>query len=438
MDQLCDPSFQNCRTQLLSLIDNERVEIAVGFWFMEDNHFVQHIIARHQAGVRVRLLVDKRGSNSSPFNQGVLDTFASAGVPMRQRVASSILHWKMALFAGQHVVEFSGANYSDNAWVPVSPYTNYIDESIYFTDDAGIVDSFMRKFDDSWIDTTNFRNYANVTGTLVRSFPKYTIDPDMNFPPGQSYTQRALALYGSEHAGIDVIMYRITQQAHADAMVSAVRRGVTVRLISEPEEYRNPNRLWDAWNVDRMWVGGVKIRMRAHTGLNHQKSVILHGQHTVIFGSSNWTSPSDNSQQEHNYFVANKPAMITWFEDQFTRKWTNGAGHTETKAFTPLPPDVPRPQHPSNGGSGYGRPIILQWYAGPWAHYYDVYVSTSSTPTTKVASNVQLGPSQSTSDLKTFTVSGLAAHTTYYWKVVSRTAAGKTATSAVWSFTTGS
>jgi hypothetical protein len=55
----------------------------------------------------------------SPFNQGVLDAFANAGIPMRKRVASSILHWKIALFAGQHVVEFSGANYSDNAWVPV-------------------------------------------------------------------------------------------------------------------------------------------------------------------------------------------------------------------------------------------------------------------------------------------------------------------------------
>lgn len=437
LDELCDPSFQNCRTKLLSLIDNETQEIDVGFWFMEDNHYVQHIVARHNAGVRVRLLVDPRGDESSSFNQGVLDAFANAGIPMRKRVASSILHWKMALFAGQHTVEFSGANYSDNAWVPVSPYTNYIDESIYFTDDPAIVESFMRKFDDSWIDTASFANYANVTTPLVRSYPKYSIDAELNFPPAQSYAQRALPLYGAESSGIDVIMYRITQQSHADAMVDAVRRGVPVRLISEPNEYRNPARLWDAWNVDRMWVGGVKIRMRAHSGLNHQKSIVLHGQRIAIFGSSNWSSASDDFQQEHNYFVGNKPAMFTWFVDQFARKWANSSGHTETKAFAPLPPDTPKLQHPKNGGSGYSRPVVLQWYAGPWAHYYDIYVSTSSTPATKIASAVHLGPSESTSDLKKFSVSGLAAHTTYYWKIVSKTAAGKTATSAVWSFTTG-
>jgi len=438
MDQLCDPSFENCRTKLLSLIDAETQEIDVGFWFMEDNRYVQHIVARHNAGVRVRLLVDPRGDESSAFNQGILDAFANAGIPMRKRVASAILHWKTMVFAGQHVVEFSGANYSDNAWVPVAPYQNYVDESIYYTDDPAIVDSFMRKFDDSWIDTSSFADYANVVNPLVRSYPQYAIDADLNFPPGQSYAARATGRYDAETSAIDAIMFRITQQTHADAMIAAVKRGVPVRLITEPTEYRNPARLWDAWNVDRMWAAGVKVRIRAHAGLNHQKSVVLHAQHTVIFGSSNWTSPSDDAQQEHNYFVADKPAMFTWFVDQFTRKWTNATGNAETKAFAPLPPDTPKPAHPKNGGSGYARPITLQWYAGPWAHYYDVYLGTSSSPTTKIAADVHLGPSESTSDLKQFSVSGLAAHTTYYWKVVSRTAAGKTATSAVWSFTTGS
>jgi hypothetical protein len=187
-----------------------------------------------------------------------------------------------------------------------------------------------------------------------------------------------------------------------------------------------------------MWKAGVKIRMRAHEGLNHQKAVILYGQHTVIFGSSNWSSASDHYQQEHNYFIGNKSAMLTWFIDQFNRKWTNGAGHAETKAFTPLPPDTPKNEHPKNGGTGYARPVTVQWYGGPWAHYYDVYVGTSSSSLAKVASSLHLGPSTSSSDFKKFSVSGLKAHTTYYWKIVSKTAAGKSATGAVWSFTTGS
>jgi phosphatidylserine/phosphatidylglycerophosphate/cardiolipin synthase-like enzyme len=320
----------------------------------------------------------------------------------------------------------------------VTAYSNYVDESIYFTSDPEIVNSFMRKFDDSWVDTTNYANYANVHSTPVRSYPLFSIDPALNFPPGQSYATRSLNLYAKETSGIDVAMYRITQQSHADAMSSAVARGIPVRLITEPNEYRNPARVWDSWNVDRMWRGGVKIRMRAHAGLSHQKSVILHSLHTVIFGSSNWTSPSDNSQQEHNYFVADKSWMLTWFIDQFNRKWNNSTGIAETKAFTPLPPDRPVYKTPSDGASGVSRTVKLSWYGGPWAHYYDIYIGTSSTPPL-VASNQHLGPSESTSQRQSFTVPfTLAPHTTYYWKVVSKTAASKTAAGPVWYFTTGS
>ena len=46
------------------------------------------------------------------------------------------MHYKLMLFAGQSIVEFSGANFSADAWVftGAAPYVNYVDESVYFTD----------------------------------------------------------------------------------------------------------------------------------------------------------------------------------------------------------------------------------------------------------------------------------------------------------------
>ena len=58
-----------------------------------------------------------------------------------------------------------------------------------------------------------------------------------------------------------------------------------------------------------------------------------------------------------------------------------------------------------NGGTGYARPVTLQWYAGPWAHHYDIYVGTSSSSLTRVSSNVHLGPSTSSSDDKKYSSS---------------------------------
>src|SRR3954471_17662819 len=166
LDRLCDPANENCRTILINYIRAETVGIDVGFWFMEDARYSAELIKKWQAGVQVRVLVDPRANASTPLNADRLAELQAAGIPMRKRIASGILHYKMMLFAGQGIVEFSGANYSADAWRPsdlTQPYQNYTDESIYFTNDASIVHSFMTKYDDLWTNTSSYANYANVS-----------------------------------------------------------------------------------------------------------------------------------------------------------------------------------------------------------------------------------------------------------------------------------
>ena len=120
-ERLCDSSFTDCRSQLYTLIDHEQVEIDATFWFMKDQSIATHIINRWQAGVRVRLLVDPRANAPYPANATALGSFKNAGIPMRYKVDGGILHAKVMLFAGQNTVEFGSANYSQSAWVPVTP-----------------------------------------------------------------------------------------------------------------------------------------------------------------------------------------------------------------------------------------------------------------------------------------------------------------------------
>src|SRR5215471_7806315 len=174
-DRLCDTAFEDCRTPLWSLIDHENVGIDVAFWFMQDQSISNKIIARFQAGVPVRVIVDPRANPTYAGNQQILDQIQAAGIPMRYKIGNGILHWKMMLFAGQNQLEFSGANYSPAFFVPTTPYANYIDEAIYFTSDASLINSFETKFDDLWTDTTLYGNYANITGPLTRKYPTSAI-----------------------------------------------------------------------------------------------------------------------------------------------------------------------------------------------------------------------------------------------------------------------
>ena len=74
----------------------------------------------------------------------------------------------------------------------------------------------------------------------------------------------------------------------------------------------------------------------------------------------------------------------------------------------------------------------------PWAHTYDVYFGTSVTPP-RIVTNKDLRPEREPSQNQGYTVPfTLAPNTTYFWQVVSKTAAGKTKSGAVWTFTTGS
>jgi len=438
-ERLCDVSFEDCRAPLLKLIQNETVEIDAAFWFMDDATLSGALIKKFQSGVPVRILMDPRAEDGHPTNTQVLAQLSSAGLPMRYRTADGILHWKMMLFSGQGTVEFSGANFTASEMRPYTPYVNYTDEAIYYSDDPTVVNSFQTKYDDWWTDTTNYQDYANIHAPLQRLYPTYPINPELDFLPSSlanmDYGNRTMAAMAAEKVKLDIDMFRITNAQIADATIKAFNRGIPIRMIVDSSEYRNPARPWDSYNVDRMFMAGVPLKITAHQGQNHEKSLILYGQKMSIWGSSNWTWPSFNYQQEHNYFTK-KPLFFQWFQNQFERRWDS---NTEYKAFIPVGPGAPKINAPVVGATGVPTSVTLSWEGGAWGQQYDIYFGTAKSPPL-IAQNVVTGaPEDPTGPLtyETYKVSGLAPGTTYYWKIASKTMANLTVIGSVWTFTTG-
>ena len=415
-ERLCDTQYEDCRAPILSLIRNEQLGIDVAFWFMEDYRYAQELINRHNQGVPVRVLVDECANDTHPRNTELLDFLRTNGIPMREKfIVGDILHFKMMLFHGQNVVEFSKANYTPYAYVPVVPNVDYQQEAVFFTDDDNLTNSFRRRFDDLWVNTSQFRNDANVSGPPVRRYTwlgPESIHRSMDFPPLEDFAVRSVNRYNAETDGIDVISFRITDDRQSDGLLAAIGRGVAVRLLVDPSDYRDPERLWHSKHVDRLWYGGAQVRSRRHQGIMHQASVVLHGLGEVIFGSSNLTVASANRQDEHNYFYdpsLGKPWFFQWFADQFERKWNDTVG---SEPFQPLPPGTPTYVSPSTSASDLSSSVTLTWDGGTWAHLYDVYLGTTPTPPA-IATNVQLG-SPVAGVHETYTVDNLLPGTTYY------------------------
>ena len=77
------PGNEDCRAILINYIRSETVGIDVAFWFMEDARYTNELIARWQAGVPVRVLMDPRANAAYPLNAERLAELRSAGIPMR-------------------------------------------------------------------------------------------------------------------------------------------------------------------------------------------------------------------------------------------------------------------------------------------------------------------------------------------------------------------
>ena len=134
-ERLCDPSFEDCYTPLIQLINAETVGIDMSFYMIELPGLADAVIARHRAGVPVRLIVEPRGNLKFPMNQPIIDQFKAAGIPMRYKLGDGIIHVKLMLLAGQNKVVFTGSNFGDGDVRPYDPFVNYVDGAWYFSDD---------------------------------------------------------------------------------------------------------------------------------------------------------------------------------------------------------------------------------------------------------------------------------------------------------------
>ncbi|HET8782337.1 MAG TPA: phospholipase D-like domain-containing protein, partial [Pyrinomonadaceae bacterium] len=162
-ERLCDPSWEDCYGQIVGQVRSETVGIDMAFYMIELPGLVDDLIARHKAGVRVRIVVEPRANLKFPQNQPLIDKLNAAGIPLRYKLGDGIVHVKLALFAGQNKVLFTGSNFGDADVAPYVQFDNYVDGAWYFTDDPAVVNSFKTRFDDIWTDTTLYGNYANIT-----------------------------------------------------------------------------------------------------------------------------------------------------------------------------------------------------------------------------------------------------------------------------------
>src|SRR5690242_2413785 len=131
----------------------------------------------------------------------------------------------------------------------------------------------------------------------------------------------------AENTGIDFAFYFIGLPDLADAIIKRFQAGVPVRLTVEPRaNLKFPD---NQTLLDKFKAAGIPMRYKVDNGILHAKMMVLAGQNTVIFSSSNFGDadvrpyvPLENYVDGAWYFCGDA-AVVNSFKTHYDDIWTN-------------------------------------------------------------------------------------------------------------------
>lgn len=137
------------------------------------------------------------------------------------------------------------------------------------------------------------------------------------FPRQHQYPDRELVkLINGAKGGLDIAIYSITKKNIVNAIISAARRGVKVRMISDKEAAQNE---YQHNVLNRILSAGIRLKINSHRGLMHLKVSIIDNK-IVTTGSYNYTDAATNENDEVMVVLFNTQ-IAKDFENEFNRMW---------------------------------------------------------------------------------------------------------------------
>ena len=135
------------------------------------------------------------------------------------------------------------------------------------------------------------------------------------FSPGETCLRTIVSCIGAARRNIDVCVFTITDNRICDALVSAHKRGVAMRVISDDD--KSSDRGSDLHTLDR---AGIDTRFDASEAHMHHKFAIF-DRKTLISGSYNWTRSAARVNQE-NILLTDDGRLVADFQGCFDGLWS--------------------------------------------------------------------------------------------------------------------
>jgi phosphatidylserine/phosphatidylglycerophosphate/cardiolipin synthase-like enzyme len=165
------------------------------------------------------------------------------------------------------------------------------------------------------------------SGSEVASAPPGKIVSENHFAPDENLEQLDYDRLGDAQRRVDIAMYAFTDKYLADQLMTLARRGVTVRIYRDMDQYKGEQRNADEHHDDSVTqlLHGerniyIRVKSSGRRDLMHLKAYAIDGK-VLRDGSANWSAAGEKAQDNNAHFT-NDPAEVKSFEQQFDEMWS--------------------------------------------------------------------------------------------------------------------
>lgn len=328
-DFVLHETAEAARRDLFDLIDAARERLDLCFYLLDDdasgNAVIEALTARQEAGITVRLTLDRLGTLRPPT--AALRRFQDAGG--RLRYYSPLLrkpfterinlrnHRKVAIADGR--VVWSGGRNLGDAYLSAAGNRRWpIWRDLSFRVTGPVVESYCTLFNSDWAMSTGGGGPAD-----LRAAPAPTPGDDsvvQLVPSGPEFTHDLLhdgltgALHRARRRAVIVTPYFIPTEPLAIALICAARRGVDVRLILPEKSNQWTTDLARGVYVRALAREGVTV-LRFQPGMVHAKTGVI--DDIAWVGTANFDIRSMQLNFETALFVFDAPtaqSIADWCE----------------------------------------------------------------------------------------------------------------------------
>lgn len=280
---------------LLGLINGARESIRCAFYDIEYMPVADALIAKHAARVKVEVVSDTNYADRAAVRRMI-----DAKVPVIFDEREAFMHNKFCVVDGAAV--WTGS-------------TNVTNNCMFRNDNNALVvrsreiaenytAEFAEMFEKGWFGA---RSPARTPHPVVKLGE---IEVQNWFAPEDGVEARIVEQIGHARKSVLFLAYAFTSDPIGDAMIAAMKRGVTVRGVFETRTMRD-----DASEAGRLRHAGAEVSGDGGQYNMHNKVIIIDAA-TVITGSYNF-SRNANEDNDENVLCITSPAIAAQYVQRF-------------------------------------------------------------------------------------------------------------------------